>query len=285
MGGTGCPRRTSARGNRWVARELAWDAYLLRSASRYEEVVRSPHDHAGRLLPVRHGRQPRLPQLAALPAANDLRRPGADTRRAALHDRPATAAAHTRAAESLRNRAAVHALRPRQLERPRLLAAARGGRVRPRHARHVVLRRAAALCRHRPDRDGVGAHQGGLRPSGEPARTARRLRDGEHRRLERLLDRARAADRIDAGDRPDGLRLPQARRARRPARRQRIRRPAASRRRPQRRDPAQGMDRRRLVLARLQRRHPGRQGGDLRGAPAVGGARGGALGLRRPPRW
>ena len=59
---------------------------------------------------------------------------------------------------AVRHRAAVHALRPRHVERPRLLAAARRGRVRARHARHEVLRRAAAVLRHRAARRARGEH-------------------------------------------------------------------------------------------------------------------------------
>ena len=47
--------------------------------------VRAPHDHAGRLLPVQLGRQPRVAKLAALHAADGLRRAVARAGDPALH--------------------------------------------------------------------------------------------------------------------------------------------------------------------------------------------------------
>ena len=234
--------------------------------------VRRPQHHAGRLLPVRHGREPRLPQLAALPAADGLRRAGAGARDPALLDQVAAAGRRREPAGALRHRSAVHALRPRHLERPRLLAAARRGRVRPRHARHEVLRRAAHLLRHDPEGERVGAHQGGVRPPGDAARTARRLRDGRDRRLERLLDRARAASRVEPRDRAARLRLPEARGAGRPARRQGVRGPAARGGGGGPRDHQGPVDRA-LVHARLVGLEPGRHRRDLRGAAAMGDPR------------
>ena len=180
--------------------------------------VRPPHDHPGRLLPVRLRLQPRLPQLAALPVADGVRRSGHGA-----GDPPLLDLAPARGLEPvpLRHRSAVRAGRPRHLERPRLLAAPRVGRVRPRHARHEVLRRAAALLLPQGEGERVGPHQARLPAPGVDARAARRLPDGSDgidRRLVGLLDRVPPDDRVDARDRAARLRLPPARGARRPPR-------------------------------------------------------------------
>ena len=242
MGRLGAAGRLRPRQPLGRARELQWDAYLLRSASIYEEdcghhtITQGGYYQydTGDNLGYRSWLHYLLPMAYAEPAL------AREILRYSIVQQPPPP--NGRAAEPVRHRAAVHALRPRQLQRPRLLAAARGRRVRAGHARHVVLRRAAALLRHGPDGERVGAHQGGLRPPGDPARTARRLRDGHDRRLERLLDRARAADRVDARHRPARLRLPEARRAGRPARRPR-RSPRSCAPPPQRGDASRPVDR------------------------------------------
>jgi hypothetical protein len=194
--------------NRWVAREIQWDAYLLRSASVYEEECGAHNitqggyyqydtgDNLGYrswlhyLLPIAYAE----PELAReiLRYSIKWQPPGGP-------------------AGALRHWSALHPVRPRHVQRPRLLAAARRRRVRARDARHEVLRRAAHLLRHSADRDRLGAHQGGIRAPGDAARPARRLRDGQHRRLERLLDGARAAQRVQPGHRPARVRVPEAR--------------------------------------------------------------------------
>ena len=74
------PKADFGPGRAWAARELQWDAYLLRTRLGLRGGVRAPHDHPGRLLPVQRGRQPRLAQLAPLPAADGLRRSRARAR-------------------------------------------------------------------------------------------------------------------------------------------------------------------------------------------------------------
>ena len=176
--------------------------------------VRLPHDDPGRLLRVRRRLQPGLPELAALPAADGLLRPG--DREADPRVLGRAAAAATRRAIPIWDGAAVPAGRSGDLQRPRLLAAAGGGGVRARDPRHRVLRQAAALLRHpgAGQGDDLGAPEGRVRPHPGRPRTARGLPGGLHRRLERLLDRVRAAHRVDAGDCPARVCVPEAGRRR-----------------------------------------------------------------------
>ena len=68
--------------------------------------LRPPHDHAGRLLPVLDRAEPRLPELAALPAADGLRRSRAGARDPPLLDRRCSPSGRPAA---VRHRPAVHA--------------------------------------------------------------------------------------------------------------------------------------------------------------------------------
>ena len=135
LGRAGCRRRTSAPAERWVARELQWDAYLLRARHRSTRRTAAHHTITqGGYYQYALGANLGYAQLAALPAADRLHGARARARDPALLD-PA-AAARPRGEMPVRQRPAVHALRPRHLQRPRLLAAAGGRRVRARHARH-----------------------------------------------------------------------------------------------------------------------------------------------------
>ena len=89
--------------------------------------VRRPHDHAGRVLPVRPRPEPRNPQLAALSTPNDLPRPGARPRDPHVLD-----AVPTRGEQpaSVRVDRPLRPVQPGNLGRPGLLAAARLERVR-----------------------------------------------------------------------------------------------------------------------------------------------------------
>ena len=116
--------------------------------------VWAPHDHPGRLLPVQRGGQPRLAQLAPLPAADGLRRSRARARDPPLQRRGPV----EDGGPPLRAARAVHELQgARHLGRPRLLAAARGRRVRPRHTRPALLRGAARRLPTRPRRPPSGS--------------------------------------------------------------------------------------------------------------------------------
>ena len=105
-GRAGCRRSASAR-RPWLTRELAWDAYLLRSGATYEECRGAPRHLPGRRLPVRHRRRARLPRRARAPAPDGLRRPAAGARRPALLG-PAGPAPGRRGADPVRHGRAVH---------------------------------------------------------------------------------------------------------------------------------------------------------------------------------
>ena len=155
VGRTGCRARTSAQADRWVARELAWDAYLLRTASVYEEecgahtITQGGYYQytAGFNWGFRSWLHYLLPIVYTEP---ELAR---EILRYSIKLQPEV----PRGVRPVRHRAAVPALRPRHLERPRLLAAACRRRVRPRRARPRVLRRAAAVPRHEARRSRRGS--------------------------------------------------------------------------------------------------------------------------------
>ena len=187
----GARRPTSAPSRRWVARELAVGRVPAALGLGVRGGLRPPHDHPGRLLPVRHGREPRLPQLAALRAADDLRDPelAREILRYSIVRQPPSRRrrSRTRTAPGRCARASTSA-RSNDLDFWLLLAAGEYGLG---DARHAVLRRAGAVLRRRRDGDARGstsrtpfAHQE------TPARPARRLPHRRDRRLVRLLDRS-----------------------------------------------------------------------------------------------
>ncbi len=242
--------------------------------------VRPPHDHAGRVLPVLDGSQPRVPQLAPLPPPDDLRGPEPRPRDPALRDDAAAAPARAAALLPLRHRSAVHLRGPRHVRRPRRLAAPGGRAVRARVARHAVLRRAPALPALRAVGSGVAAREARLPPPGVAARAAWRLPRRLDRGLVRLLGPVPRDERVAAHRRAARLRLSAARRARRPSPRPGVRDRAATARRGAPRRPARRPDRRRVVPARVRRRRGDRARADLRRAAAVGDPR--RRPLRRP---
>ena len=200
VGATGCRAPTSARDDRWVARELAWDAYLLRTASVYEEECGAPHDHAGRLLPVHARLQPRLPQLAALPAADRLHRAGARARDPALLDQAAARGyrrASSRTAPGRCARASTSARRTTSTSGccspPASTASARATRSSSTSSCRSTTP-SATISR-------VGAHQARLPPPGVDEGPERRLHHGRDRRLVGLRDAARPDDRVDCSSR------------------------------------------------------------------------------------
>ena len=176
-----------------------WDAYLLRSASVYEEACGAPHDHAGRLLPVRHRREPRLPQLAALPAA-DRPTPSPSWRARSCATRsswqPRGRAAQP---EPVRHRPAVHALRPRHAP-----TTSTSGCCSPPREYGLGTRDTKFFDEQLPYYGTCGTAtawqhiKDAFAPPGVAARPARRLHHGRDRRLDRLLDRAPADDRVEA---------------------------------------------------------------------------------------
>ena len=237
--------------------------------------LRAPHRLPGRLLPVRARHPGGLPRSASAHPAADLRRPRAGARDDPLLGRGAVERPRVPALLDHRD---VPADRARHVGRPRPVAAAGGGRVRPRHPRPVVLRRAPAVGGRRLG-VALAPPEAGPPQPGEPPRPARRVRRRHERRLVRLLDGDPRHGRVDARDRAAGLRLPAAGRAGRGPRRPRLRRRAARRRRRAARRAGARVDRARLVLARVRRPRADRPGRDLRRAAAVG-----AAGRRREPR-
>ena len=120
--------------------------------------LRPPHDHPGRLLPVLERCQSGLAELASLPASDGLRGPGDGARDPALHGLSAVA---SHGGDPVRDRTPLQALQQlRDVRRPRFLAPARGGRVRPGFARRLVLLRATPLLRHREAGERLEAPQG-----------------------------------------------------------------------------------------------------------------------------
>ena len=195
-GRTGSRAPTSAPGNAWVARELAWDAYLLRTRVGLRGGVRRPHDHAGRLLPVLARLQPRLPQLAALPAADHLHRAGAGARDPALLDQAPARGATTRSrtAPARCARASTSARRTTSTSGccspPPSTASAR-----------ATATSSTSSCRSttRSARSRAWEHiKLAYQPPGVEARAERRLHHGHDRRLVGLLHAARPDDRVDA---------------------------------------------------------------------------------------
>jgi hypothetical protein len=249
------PQADFGASNRWVARELEWDAYQLRSASMYEEAC-GHHTitqggyyqyDTGANLGYRSWPHYLLPMTYADPSLTR------DVLRYTIVQQPPPPTA------AQQNPYGIGQLCTRfdlgssnDLDFWLLLAAGEYGLgMRDTKFFDEPLRYAA----------------------GDQTTTAWQLCDGLDRRLERLLHRARAAHRVDARNSSARLRVSEARRARGPAWRPRLRAGAPGGGRAQRRDDAARVDRSRLVLARLQRDAPGRHGCDLRGAAAVGDPR------------
>ncbi len=189
--------------------------------------LRPPHHLPGRLLPVRRRHPGRLPRSAPAHPPADLRRP-----RAGARDDPLLGGRAVERPEvpALRGHRDVQAHRARHLGRPRPLAAARRGRVRARHARPLVLRRAPAVGGWR-SRVALAPPAPGLPQPGEPPRPARRVPHRHERRLVRLLHAVPRHERVDPRHGPARLPLPATGRAGRRARRPRVRGAAAGRRR------------------------------------------------------
>ena len=179
MGGW-VPKADFGAGSEWVARELQWDAYLLRSASVYEELC-GHHTitqggyyqySTGLNLGTRSWPHYLLPMVYTEPElAREILRYTIGVQSESGNQFPyGTGPLCT-------------PRRPRDVGRPRLLAPPGGGRVRARRARPRVLRRAAPVLRHAAAGERVGAREARLRAPGEPARTARRLPRRHERRL------------------------------------------------------------------------------------------------------
>ena len=179
------------------------------------------------------------------------------------------------ATSPLRHRAAVHALRPRHVQRPRLLAAARR---RPSTGSGRATRSSStSRCTYydtEQQATRVGAHQARLPPPGVDARAARRLHHGRDRRLVGLLDAARADDRVERSSRRSSP-TPTRSWPSWPSCAATTRSPRSCARAPSelRAGRRRRVDRQGLVLARLARRPADRQGRALRRAAAVGAAR------------
>ena len=221
------PKADFGAGRAWVARELQWDAYLLRARLGLRGGVR------------RTTRSPRAATTSTARAPTSARAAGSTTccRWSTPSPRSRARSCATRSWSSRRRRAVPYGLLgcagptrgPRHLRRPRLLAAARGRRVRARHARHEVLRRAARRSTTRPRRPASGStsRSRSRTRSRCAARTA--ATSWAPTATGRTSRPAPADDRVDARARPARLRLPEARRARRPARRPRLRRDSCAR--------------------------------------------------------
>ena len=198
LGGVAARRPTSAPADAGSRASSQWDAYLLRSASVYEEACGAPHDHPGRLLPVHARRQTSaraswlhylLPMIYAEPAlAREILR--YSVARAA-----ARRAARSRTGPGRCARASTSAP-PNDLDFWLLLAAAEYG-LGTRDTRSSTSGCRSADTRH--ERERVGAPQDGVPPPGDAARPARRLHHGHDRRLVRFLDQLPADARVDAG--------------------------------------------------------------------------------------
>ena len=78
------PRADFGRSRAWVARELAVGRVPAALRLRVRGALRATHDHPGRLLPVPDRAEPRLPELAALRAADGVRGSRARARDPAL---------------------------------------------------------------------------------------------------------------------------------------------------------------------------------------------------------
>ena len=212
------PRADFGPGRTWAARELQWDAYLLRTAAVYEEecghhtITQGGYYQysAGANLGSRSWLHYLLPMVYADPAlAREILRFSVVVQSAG-------------GGPPLRAERAVHELQgARHLGRPRLLAAASGRRVRPRHTRPALLRGAAPVCRLAREGHRMGAREDRVPAPGVAARPARRLPRRDQRGLVRLLRVAPAHVGVDARAGPARLRLPAARRPRRSARRPR----------------------------------------------------------------
>ena len=178
----------------WLSRELQWDAYTLRSGTSYEEC-------AGRHIVSQGGyyqygldfqgafRDPLQHVLPLIYAAPQI------AREVLLY----SAAEQPKAgARPLLAPGELHPVRPaRDIRRPRHLAAVDRRRVRPGHARHLVLRPARPVGR-RGQRDGLGAPQALRRRPGVAARPQRAVPRGDDRRLVGPADPRRRHDGVHA---------------------------------------------------------------------------------------
>ena len=235
----------------WVARELAWDAYLLRSASVYEEVCRAPHDHPGRLLPVRLGSTSASAAGCTTCCRWCTPIPGWRARSCATRCRCSREHGGQLPYGIGPLCTALNLGTSGDLDFWLLLAAAR---VRARLARHRVLQRAGAVLRLAPSGRACGSTSSSRTSTRRPCSARTAAIWPAARRLVRLQHDIPADDGVDARDGAARLRLPVARPSW----------PIFSATGGSRRscggaardlaDVRARMDRRRLVLARLCRR-------------------------------
>jgi hypothetical protein len=163
----------------WLARELEWDAYMLRSGATYDEAcghhIISQGGYyqydSGAQLAFRDPLQEVMPLIYADPyLVREV------LQYSAQEQTNQTGLIPYGMIEGLRT------VRPRDVGRPRRVAAVDLGRVRPRHEGPALLRPTRPV---RGRRNGVvvGSPEARVPPPGGPAGASRRLRDRRHRRL------------------------------------------------------------------------------------------------------
>ena len=230
-GRPGCPKADFGAGRAWVARELQWDAYLLRAASVYEEECGAPHDHPGRLLPVQRA----APTSARAAGCTTCCRwstpiPRSRARSCATRSRCSREPAGSSPTGCVALCKRFNALgTSNDLDFWLLLAAAEYG-LGTRDLRFFDERLPFDDSAPRRPASGSTSRSRSATRSRCAARTAAtsRARNGDWSDFSTHVP---ADDRVDARDRPARLRLPAARRAGRPARRPRLRATAARARR------------------------------------------------------